>query len=95
MPKAKDYAGMIKPKTYEVPDEDKVVPNDPLDSDFWSDEELKFMTDLRKIEQSRMNFAEKKFYCKIAMFTYEHTNYYDYYESISSLLWNKNLDKKS
>lgn len=56
---------------------------------FWTLEEKRFFEDLKKIECSRMNFAEKKYYSKIAMFMFDKTDFYEKLESISEILWTK------
>lgn len=61
---------------------------------FWADDERRFFKDIQRIERSNMNFAERKYYSSLCEFIYTTTNYYDYYESVADLLWNKNKKEK-
>lgn len=56
---------------------------------FWTLEEKRFFADLKKIECSKMNFAEKKYYSKLAMFMFDKTDFYQHLETISEILWTK------
>lgn len=70
-----------------LPNKEDVAVSD--EQSFWTTQEKRFFEDLKKIECSKMNFAEKKYYSKIAMFMFDKTEFYEYVESISEILWTK------
>lgn len=55
----------------------------------WTAEEMHLFDDMRLIEQSNMNFVEKKYYMFVVTFLFRHTNYYIDHESARTLLWDK------
>lgn len=64
------------------------------DSNFWEEDERRFLKDLQRIERSNMNFAERKFYVTICETIYATTSYYNKYETIADLFWTKNKKEK-